>query len=335
MKNKLAVYIGRFQPFHLGHKHVLDEALKVAQEVLVLVGSANASRSIKNPFTYEEIEAHIKGCYALSNVHVEPLNDFTYEEGQWQTEVQEIVEQYEPNSSNVALVGYEKDSSSYYLSHFPQYASIGVSYFDNINATQIRELYFKGVNRYMQSALPINVYNSLVDFSSSKEYNNLLNEWKYIEKYKQAWAAAPYSPTFVTSDAVVIQSGHILLIKRGGMPGKGLWALPGGFVNEDEGLRDACVRELREETKLKVPEPVLRGSIKKEVVFDNPSRSTRGRTITEAFLIKLDDSQSLPKVKGGDDAEAAKWFPLSEFYGMAEQMHEDHFHIVRKLIDNE
>ena len=335
MKYKLAVYIGRFQPFHLGHKYVIDEAFKAADKVLVLVGSANASRSIKNIFTYEEVEKHIKDCYSLSSIIVEPLNDYTYEEGQWLTEVQELVELYSDSTNEVTLIGYEKDDSSYYLKHFPQYSLTNVDYFDNINATQIRELYFKGVFRYMQSALPINVYNSLVDFSKSVEYNILLNEYKYIENYKKSWANSPYEPTFVTVDSVVVQSGHILLIKRGGMPGQGLWALPGGFIGSNERLKESCVRELREETKLKVPEPVLKGSIKKVETFDAPGRSTRGRTITHAFLIKLDDTQTLPKVKGADDAELAKWIPLADFYNMSTDMYEDHYHIVRKLIDNE
>jgi len=99
-------------------------------------------------------------------------------------------------------------------------------------------------------------------------------------------------------------------------------------------LRNAVIRELREETKIKVPEPVLRGSIVKEETFDAPNRSLRGRTITRAFLIQLDDNQALPKVKGHDDAKHAEWISLANFYDMAEEMYEDHYHLVRKLLDN-
>ena len=60
----------------------------------------------------------------------------------------------------------------------------------------------------------------------------LVEEQAYIKRYKDIWADAPYAPTFVTTDAVVIQSGHVLLVKRRTAPGKGLWALPGGFLKE-------------------------------------------------------------------------------------------------------
>jgi bifunctional NMN adenylyltransferase/nudix hydrolase len=80
-----------------------------------------------------------------------------------------------------------------------------------------------------------------------------------IEKYKESWKAAPFPPTFVTVDAVVVQSGHVLLVKRKAMPGAGLWALPGGFLNQEETLLDGAIRELKEETKIKVPVPVLKG----------------------------------------------------------------------------
>ena len=70
----------------------------------------------------------------------------------------------------------------------------------------------------------------------------------------------------MTVDAVVVQSGHILLVKRGDMPGKGLWALPGGFLNQEETMLDGAIRELKEETKIKVPVPVLKGSIKESTI---------------------------------------------------------------------
>jgi bifunctional NMN adenylyltransferase/nudix hydrolase len=135
----------------------------------------------------------------------------------------------------------------------------------------------------------------------------------------------------VTVDGVVIHSGHVLLVERGAQPGKGQWALPGGFVRGDERLLDAVVRELREETRLKLPAPVLRGSLRAQEAFDHPERSLRGRTITHAFHFEF-PAGDLPPVKGGDDAAKARWFPLAELRGMESQIYEDHFYIIERFI---
>jgi bifunctional NMN adenylyltransferase/nudix hydrolase len=158
----------------------------------------------------------------------------------------------------------------------------------------------------------------------------LLQEYHMVKKYKESWKAAPFPPTFMTVDAVVVQSGHILLVKRGDMPGKGLWALPGGFLNQEETMLDGAIRELKEETKIKVPVPVLKGSIKGSKTFDAPNRSARGRTITQAFHFDLGVGE-LPKVKGSDDAEKAFWVPFNQV--KQEKMFEDHFHIIDNFIN--
>jgi len=328
-KYDLAVYIGRFQPFHNGHNAVIKEAFSIANKVLVLVGSTNTSINIKNPFTFEERRNMIINSTTLP-VEVMPLDDYIYEENQWLTDVQELV----GDNTNVCIIGHSKDESSYYLKHFPQWDFVDVEYHETIDATMIRELLYNGKLSFIKGAIPGAVYNYLVEFTKTDKYLDLTEEYKFIKEYKASWAGSPHEPTFNTVDAVVIQSGHILLIKRKDYPGKGLLALPGGFLNPKETLLDAVIRELREETKIKIPEPVLRGSIVKEETFDAVDRSTRGRTITKAFLIQLDDSQPLPKVKGSDDASHAEFIPLAKFYDIPEQMYEDHYHIIRKLLDN-
>jgi bifunctional NMN adenylyltransferase/nudix hydrolase len=117
------------------------------------------------------------------------------------------------------------------------------------------------------------------------------------------------------------------MIRRRAEPGKGLLALPGGFLDAltDKSLEDAMIREVREETQLKVPAPVLRGNIVEAKVFDAIERSTRGRTITHAFHIKLPNGE-LPKVKGGSDATSAKWIPISKIN--PSECYEDHYEII-------
>src|SRR5512133_2345194 len=107
------------------------------------------------------------------------------------------------------------------------------------------------------------VYRMLHGWINTPEYEQIVNERVFVETYKKQYLSLPYAPIFVTVDAVVLCAGHVLMVKRRAEPGKGLWAMPGGFVNAatDRSVQDAMVRELREETMIKVPGPVLVGSI--------------------------------------------------------------------------
>lgn len=335
-KYDVAVYIGRFQPFHNGHKYVVEQAKKIAHNVVILVGSASSSRSQSNPFTFNERQSIIHRVVPEVD-YILPLADFLYEENQWLTEVQELVDtaiEDNPNS-RVCIIGHTKDESSYYIKSFPQWDVVELEHWEKVSGTDIRDHFFGGKPLlYLKSIVPEDTYEFLNWFGTTEHCFRLVEEYQAIKAYKESWAGSPFPPTFATVDAVVIQSGHILLVKRGEHPGKGLWAVPGGFLNQTETQKAAAIRELREETKLKVPVKVLEGSIKKEHTFASIGRSSRGRTITQAFLFQLDNTLELPKVKGSDDAVYAKWFPLLEFYNMEEEMFEDHYHMVRYMIDN-
>jgi bifunctional NMN adenylyltransferase/nudix hydrolase len=167
--------------------------------------------------------------------------------------------------------------------------------------------------------------------SSSKLYPVLAKEWKYQKGYKEAWSGAPFPPTFVTADAIVVCSGHVLVIERKINPGKGLFALPGGFVRQNEFIEHAALRELREETALGADIGSLKRYIVSSKVFDYPTRSERGRTITHGYYLQLPDGP-LPSIKGGDDAKRAFWMPLFEAFGSEEKFFEDHLHIINSFV---
>jgi bifunctional NMN adenylyltransferase/nudix hydrolase len=240
------------------------------------------------------------------------------------------------DEARIALIGHSKDASSFYLKLFPQWDSVEVPNFQGLSATPIRERYFVR-NRGGEPIEDIIGHNVIPDavarwlgtFSNSSPFFDLIDEFEHIAAYKQQFAGLPYPPIFQTVDAVVIQSGHILLIQRRAAPGRNLWALPGGFLNANERIEDAVYRELREETRIKVPEPVLRGCTLMNRRFDDPHRSARGRTITDAFLIKLPDATELPKVKGSDDAKRAKWWPLADV--RRDMLFEDHYAVISAL----
>lgn len=347
------VMVGRFQPFHNGHKAVIDEALKRAKEVIVVVGSSFAARNIRNPFTFEERKEMIDAVYTnefnysgaqgrikTPRVKVVPVSDYPYDDNKWIAAVQNVVHgaiAWSADPVRIGLIGHEKDGTSYYLKIFPTWGNVSVPNVDGINATDIREMMFDGRSPKITSYMPYEAYRTLVHTiltigQVDGAWETLLKEYQMIKKYKEAWKAAPFPPTFMTVDAVVVQSGHILLVKRGDMPGKGLWALPGGFLNQDETMLDGAIRELKEETKIKVPVPVLKGSIKASKTFDAPNRSARGRTITQAFFIDLGFDGQLPKVKGSDDAEKAFWVPLNEVVKQRDRFFEDHVFIVDHFV---
>ena len=336
----LLVFIGRFQPFHKGHQHVIKSALKRGRYVFILCGSAHQPRSIRNPWSVEEREEMLRSCFSPeenTRIFIAPLMDVLYNDELWIYNVQQAIESVAESyydtvaeSLTIGLIGHSKDSTSYYLKLFPQWSSVEIDNYQSISSTPIRQAYFIDRNSLPIETLPPEVLAYLARFTKSRDYIYLCEEWAFIQKYQQGWELAPYPPTFVTVDAVVIQSGHILLVERKARPGKGQLALPGGFVRQQETLMEACLRELREETKLKVPEPVLKGSIIDRQVFDEPNRSSRGRTITHAFYIELKPDTSLPKVKGGDDAKTAFWLPLSQLDSSS--LYEDHYFIIQKFL---
>jgi bifunctional NMN adenylyltransferase/nudix hydrolase len=344
---KLAILIGRFQPAHNGHFHNLIHASRIADYCHILIGSAYQPRTIKNPFTAQERRDMISdslweipgNTLSIQRIGFSFIRDYLYNNLLWISEVQETIRKAYPTiaDEDICILGYEKDESSWYLRAFPKWDFIPTDEFVEhnnvpIDATKIRELLFEGNLTYIKGAVPPRMFEYLKRFSRTPEYELLVEEYNHIKEYKKAWSVAPYDPIFFTTDAVVVQGGHILLVKRKFAPGKGLWALPGGFIKQKETAKDSCIRELREETGLKVPEIVLRKGITHQRLFDDPDRSLRGRTITQAFLIELDGGDAkLPRVKGRDDAAEAKWFPVSEAVDMTEQLFEDHNSIIKMM----
>lgn len=134
-----------------------------------------------------------------------------------------------------------------------------------------------------------------------------------------------YTPKiFVTVDIVLFRkmnsSYEILLIQRLNDPFKDYWALPGGFVDENEELETAAKRELFEETDIQLFQ------VKQIKAYGNPNRDPRHHTISVAFMGEID---SLAEAKAKDDAKAVKWFSIEELPALAF----DHAEIIRDTIE--
>jgi 8-oxo-dGTP diphosphatase len=115
----------------------------------------------------------------------------------------------------------------------------------------------------------------------------------------------------LTVDVVVLAGEppqSVLLIERGHDPFAGAWALPGGFVDGDEGVVTAAARELREETALAA------GTLQLLGVYDTPGRDPRGPTVS---VVQLMHTPAELEARGGDDAADARWWPLAELPTLA------------------
>lgn len=313
---KLGIVIGRFAPLHEGHKLLLRQAAMGCDKLLVLVGSANQPRTIRTPWTYtERSEAIQKWANFPANIDTVgnkiktiPINDYAYNDSMWIKQIQKIVEtesylqkvlntdiKYFGLEPKVVLFGHEKDDTEY-LSWFPDWLYTSIKSDIKISGTSEREFLFKNK--------PNQLPQSVVD------------DWNYFKKEEELFKNYPFPETlnFNCADAILECAGHVLLIKRKVAPGAGTWALPGGFKNRNETFIDCAIRELVEETNVRIPEKVLRGSIKSTKLFDSPNRGCGipRNTLSVHIVVQLDANGDLPRVSPSDDAVEAEWVKLSD-----------------------
>lgn len=348
-KTDYSVFIGRFQPFHDGHFNVVKHALRISNHVIIIVGSANVSSSIRNPWNVQERYAFIKmylkdidrSSYTLTEV-----DDSAYSVNSWVDNIYRIVNRITHCSDSISLVGYYKDNSSYYLKNFPNWhlnllelktttglaKAIEYTYgsINTLSSVMIRTACFE---QNMESIRDLNweLIDTLEYWMKTPNFLKLKADYDYIKQYQYNWKT-PYPPVFVTCDAVVFNRQHVLLIKRKSVYGNGKYALPGGFLNQDETVQQACIRELHEETGLKIITHYLEQSIKSSAVFDNPLRDPLGRVITHAFMFNLNLNEIL--LESGDDASDAFWYPIAKLKDIETEFFNDHALIINYFINS-
>jgi len=323
-----AVIIGRFQPIHNGHMGIFTHAFANYDKVLVLVGSSSEARTPKNPFTFEERYEMINGLYGANDdkLKIVPLYDCYDNDQAWASQVRQLIRIH--SSGEATILGANKDDSSYYLKYFKDVELYEIK--EKINATDIRKMLFEfdstqsvdNFNRYLSPYIRNLCFRYL--------HSSVVEDYLYYEKYKAPYENLPHPPVFVTADVFYIgaaTNSKILLVKRKQTPGKDLLALPGGFVEYNETIKNAAMREFKEETGQELNEYHLKGPY----IYDSPNRSLRGRVITNVFIYTYGNYVSFTSANTTDETEVVEIY-TEDLHLYREYMFEDHWHIINDLI---
>ena len=165
---------------------------------------------------------------------------------------------------------------------------------------------------FVANAAPLRLYVICRNKNHSYCRNNEIFFLSLQREKQQIMFTYKYPRPAVTADCVVFaqvkDQVKVLLIERGDEPCKGMWAIPGGFMNMNETAEEAAVRELKEETGIELTKVEQIGA------FSKVDRDPRGRVITVAFYAVIGKAV---KAVGQDDARRAKWFPLTKLPALA------------------
>lgn len=334
------VVIGRFQGFTSAHLELFKAAAAENDRVVVLVGSANRRKSIKNPWSAEEridaIKFCMEGMKLLDKMEFIPINDYP-EMYDWVDNVYTTIHDKFVDDV-ITLYGCDKDDSSFYLKHFPGWELKLIDVIEGFDATEVRRAWFEGKQTLHYLRENMVMHPKLGMWLFAQPYNDDIQaEWNFYENEASRFSKYPFPETltFCCADAVLIHDGHVLMIQRGAAPGKGCWALPGGFKNRNETFLQAAIRELQEETQIELTEKQLEATIRHYKMFDDPSRSLGIPRISGAYLFDVSSTWGLykerPNVTAGDDACNVRWTPLEGIENLND-IYDDHQLIINDLI---
>ena len=145
----VAMLCGRFQHIHIGHCHIIDTALSLADRMLILVGSAQETGTLRNPFDIQTRIEMIREVYPFDNVTIKPLNDLTHEEDitpDWGKYVLDNSRRYIHKNPDIFVYGNDESRSKWFdPSDIKSVTEVIVSRAKlDISATKMREFLVKG-----------------------------------------------------------------------------------------------------------------------------------------------------------------------------------------------
>lgn len=325
---RIGLVIGRFQPFHNGHAHIITRALEDNEFVVVVIGSSGHPKTIKNPWTHlqrtEMISAFARDMRIDSNrIQFVSVYDHSNDDD-WILDIRTKLNRFVKDNDEVTIYGNEKDHSSYYLELFPDWDLVEVPLYGNgkINATDFREKLFEDKEDLYQE-LPQSVVRYLQEWQKHDSFKELQREYQLIKKYKSQFEGLKHEPIFVTVNAFITIPGKVVLVRRKSEPGKGLLSLPGTFVDPIKTLKES-LSDYINQTLLWVEDDCFVD----HKVFDRPGRALRGRTIAHTFKIKP-PRLHWPKIQSMKNIEL---MDLSKLEIYREVMYGDHAQMIKEMM---
>ena len=347
--NTLTVIIGRFQPFHRGHRKLFEHASTISKDALVLIGSAFRPRSSRYAFTWDErasfIETALKSAGIDLNITCLPLVDTLYDDATWAGNVRTAIDLHlrnhviDPEETKIVLVGNDEVESSKYLTAFPEYETLIVEAATSkgvtLNATDLRDSIF--MDKFEREEL-CQVYGTAEIYqlmawmeNNSSAVEKIRTDAEYCKNHRiemiRSSKGYGHEIPMNCAEAIVVHSGHILLTER--EESDGILALPGMLLERETSL-DAAIRAMHEQTQLDVSADALKASLAGRTVFDHLERSDRGWLRTEAFNFELEETPNQPKISAGAGIVRAEWLPINQL--TPDVMFEDHFDIIQSMI---
>lgn len=188
MPQNTYLFIGRFQPLHLGHQRLIAQALEKSEQLIILLGSADEARTLRNPWTVEERKTLIYAHFnqrECEKIKIGAVADNS-SDAIWVDNVIKAVREFKNSDDYITLFGHDKDDTTYYLKLFPQWAVDSVESVGEYNATAIREVYFtKCANSDADATKPNFIHAPFSHPYISAITANFLTEFRQTPSYAE------------------------------------------------------------------------------------------------------------------------------------------------------
>lgn len=278
------IYIGRFQPFHKGHKAIVDLTVKMMKPedtFMIIIGSADQQETERNPLSASQRQEMLSIELEGYPVTISTINDSPYNYDLWierlcakmlgfrsatHEDFLEKREDFMKGFSNICIVGMENVDE--YIDHITRYYTYApAEHFDlGINSHVFSELdtqtsvHGSSIRAFIRAddgRCSKKFYSDIKDFVSEKvlaylktvdfpltAYNAYVNGINYA-----ASTGCKYNSCFMTVDNIVFDkfANKVLLIRR---KDNDKLAIPGGFAEPYMNMKDNALRELEEETSI-------------------------------------------------------------------------------------